>query len=95
MKGQIYALVSEQGTATYETVLCKEHYTPEMRREVSRSAPADVPNKDAWEDVSENDVLRCTVCGVDIEGNLEPPDPDRNVGYVLSESGRAAIDGEG
>ncbi len=57
---KIFAMISEQGTATDETSLCEQHLTPEHQADIP--TPRDVPERD-WIDCTDNDALSCVVCG--------------------------------
>lgn len=56
---RLFACVSDQGTAMYETVLTEDEYNnPEMRAEAERTALAapDCP-RIQWEDVTDNEAF--------------------------------------
>ena len=63
---EIYALLSEQGTACAETALCEQHYTAEWRNAIWHQTAsgygAEHPVYNSWEDCTENDVLECFAC---------------------------------
>ena len=54
-------MVTNNGTAAFETGLCKCHFGTH-KQVIERQARNDVrPN--SWTDVSENEVIECQVCG--------------------------------
>lgn len=60
----IWALVTEQETATTETALCAEHLKSESARsQAIASADTDVDVDRGFVDCSGNDQLACIVCG--------------------------------
>ncbi|MCI0421494.1 MAG: hypothetical protein L0312_20095 [Acidobacteria bacterium] len=68
---RLFALVSPQGTACSETVLCEDHYAmAEARVQTQLKAIGDLsldpPVPNSWTDVSDNDearLLGCVICG--------------------------------
>lgn len=80
----IYALVTDQGTATSETALCSVHMTPEHMRFVQEQAnESDIDFERGFVDCSGNDELTCNVCG---RGTVVPGNPGKTrtlwVGWI-------------
>ena len=66
---KLFALISEQGTACGEAVLCADHFTDEYKAQAATAARQTaatlheaVPT--TWDDVSLNEACACIVCGV-------------------------------
>lgn len=72
---RLRALVSSQGTACTETCLCESCDSPRRRAKIDRESAIDLspdaPVSGSWTDCSENDVLYCSVCGIDNSGHKE------------------------
>jgi hypothetical protein len=63
---KMYAMVSSQGTACYETAICGNCNTAQNRARIEAQAKEHEPESDrpiAWADCSGNDALQCTDCG--------------------------------
>ena len=65
----IYALVTDQGTATPETALCSAHMTPEhMRAMQEQASESDIDFERGFVEATGNDELVCNVCGIGTHG---------------------------
>lgn len=67
---QIFALVTDQGTATVESALCIEHYTDANKALCSAISYVDVV-LNSWTDCTSNEELYCNICGRDSWGNAD------------------------
>ena len=61
----MYALVSDQGTATHETAICNACFTPDNKEVLVKNAPDDVVDR-TWHICADNDALECVVCGATV-----------------------------
>jgi hypothetical protein len=72
MSLRIYALLSNQGTATSETMLCEDEvraFEPvALARDLAKMS-GDTDPKGTFEDVTDNDEAACRWCGRDRDEN--------------------------
>lgn len=65
-----YALVSNQGTACYETGICEFCFGDDEQGYILASASGDVNVAAGFVNVTGNDAIYCTVCGAVQDGVL-------------------------
>jgi hypothetical protein len=68
----MFALLTDQGTAAAETVLCGIHVLDsDATTKALIAAGEDVKLPQDFDDCSGNDELRCIICGVAPDGRVE------------------------
>lgn len=71
---KIFAMVSEDGTPSAPTVLCKKDYLVEDNRREAEDNRDD--NALYWDECSSDPSLECVVCGGSVPTTNEPEDAD-------------------
>ena len=70
MELQMFAMVTETGTAAAETALCIDHLSSDGEHVRNLDLPADIKDRN-FVDCTGNDALNCVVCGRNHEGTTE------------------------